>query len=118
TRKEAEQYIQDYFAKHQAVKRYMDEQVEGCRRLGYTRTIMGRKRYIHEISSSNYMTRQLGERLAMNSPIQGSAADIIKLAMINVYQELKRKKMASRLILQVHDELIIRTERSELEAVE
>ena len=118
TRKEAEQYIQDYFAKHQAVKHYMDEQVEGCRRLGYTRTIMGRKRYIHEISSSNYMTRQLGERLAMNSPIQGSAADIIKLAMINVYQELKRKKMVSRLILQVHDELIIRTERSELEAVE
>lgn len=78
---------------------------------------MGRKRYIHEIHSSNFMTRQLGERLAMNSPIQGSAADIIKLAMIKVYRELRDRRMASKLILQVHDELIIRTARSELNQV-
>lgn len=117
TRKEAETYIKDYFDKHRAVKDYMDAQVEGCRENGYTTTIMNRKRYIHEINSSNYMTRQLGERLAMNSPIQGSAADIIKLAMIKVYRELKDKGYASKLILQVHDELIIRTEKNELEAV-
>ena len=118
TRKEAEKYIKDYFDKHSAVKKYMDDQVESCKALGYTQTIMGRKRYIHEINSSNYMTRQLGERLAMNSPIQGSAADIIKIAMVKVYRELKEKSFASKLILQVHDELIIRAERSELEAVE
>ena len=118
TRKEAESYIRDYFDKHLAVKRYMDDQVENCRALGYTETIMGRKRYIHEINSSNYMTRQLGERLAMNSPIQGSAADIIKLAMIKVYRELKEKGYESKLILQVHDELIIRTKRSELAEIE
>ena len=117
TRKEAEKYIKDYFDKHQAVKDYMDGQVESCRNSGYTRTIMGRKRYIHEINASNFMTRQLGERLAMNSPIQGSAADIIKIAMVKVDRELKEKGFASRLILQVHDELIIRTERNELEAV-
>lgn len=117
TRKEAEQYIHDYFDKHQAVKAYMDDQVEQCRERGYTKTIMGRKRYIHEINASNFMTRQLGERLAMNSPIQGSAADIIKIAMVKVDRELKEKGYASRLILQVHDELIIRTNRRELEAV-
>lgn len=117
TRKEAESYIKDYFDKHLAVKAYMDRQVESCKENGYSETIMGRKRYIHEIHSSNFMTRQLGERLAMNSPIQGSAADIIKLAMIKVYRELRDRHMASKLILQVHDELIIRTVRSELDQV-
>lgn len=117
TRKEAETYIKDYFDKHTAVKDYMDGQIESCREKGFTETIMGRRRYIHEINASNFMTRQLGERLAMNSPIQGSAADIIKLAMIKVYRELKERHMASKLILQVHDELIIRTAKEELEAV-
>lgn len=118
TRKEAERYIKDYFDKHLAVKAYMDGQVESCREIGYTTTLMGRRRYIHEINAAAYMTRQLGERLAMNSPIQGSAADIIKIAMIRVYRELRDKGYQSRLILQVHDELIIRTVRDELEAVE
>ena len=118
TRKEAERYIKDYFDKHLAVKAYMDGQVESCREIGYTTTLMGRRRYIHEINAAAYVTRQLGERLAMNSPIQGSAADIIKLAMIRVYDELRDKGYQSRLILQVHDELIIRTARGELEAVE
>ena len=117
TRKEAESYIKDYFDKHSAVKEYMDGQVESCRENGYSETVMGRKRYIHEISSSNYMTRQLGERLAMNSPIQGSAADIIKLAMIKVHREIKERNLKSRLILQVHDELIIRTAADEISAV-
>ena len=118
TRKEAEKYIRDYFDKHQAVKEYMDEQVESCRANGYSETIMGRRRYIHEINASNFMTRQLGERLAMNSPIQGSAADIIKIAMIKVFRELRDRRLSSRLILQVNDELIIRTEKNELAEVE
>jgi len=117
TRKEAETYIKDYFEKHQAVKAYMDGEVTGCRENGFTTTLMGRKRFIHEINASNFMTRQLGERLAMNSPIQGTAADIIKLAMIKVYRKLKEGGYKSRLILQVHDELIIDTATDELEAV-
>ena len=117
SRKEAENYIRDYFDKHLAVKAYMDGQIESCKEKGYTETLMGRKRYIHEINSSTFMARQLGERLAMNSPIQGSAADIIKLAMIKVYGELKERNMASKLILQVHDELIIKTAKDEMEQV-
>lgn len=117
TRKEAEKYIADFFDKHKAVKEYMDEQVETARENGYTRTILGRRRYIHEINSSNFMMRKLGERLAMNSPIQGSAADIIKLAMIKVYRELKDGGYKSKLILQVHDELIIETAKDEEEKV-
>ena len=117
TRKEAENYIKEYFNKYIDVKAYMDSQVESCKKLGYSTTITGRKRVIHEINSSNYMVRQLGERLAMNSPIQGTAADIIKIAMIKVYNELKIKHPNSKLILQVHDELIIKVDKSELELV-
>ena len=118
TRKEAENYIKDYFEKHKAVKDYLDGQVEFCKENGFAKTITGRKRYIPEVKSSNYMTRQFGERLAMNSPIQGSAADIIKIAMIKVYNELKEKEYRSRMILQIHDELIIRTCKEEQEKVE
>ena len=96
----------------------MDEQVEFCKENGYVTTIMGRKRYIKEINASNYMVRQVGERLAMNTPIQGSAADIIKIAMIKVYNAIKEQKLKSRLILQVHDELIINTYDDEKETVE
>lgn len=117
SRKEAEKYINDYFEKHQAVKKYLDEQIAFSKEKGYSTTILGRKRYIHEINSSNYMTRNFGERLAMNSPIQGSAADIIKLAMIKVYQEIKSNFPKSKLILQVHDELIITTDKKEAEDV-
>ncbi len=117
TRKEAEAYIQAYFQKHAKVKEYMDQQIENCRQTGFSETILGRKRAIHEINASAYMVRQLGERLAMNSPIQGSAADIIKIAMIKVHRELKEKHPDSHLILQVHDELIIDSSKAELEAV-
>lgn len=117
TRKEAEEYISEYFKKHEKVKAYMDSQIARARATGYSETILGRKRAIHEISASAYMVRQLGERLAMNSPIQGSAADIIKLAMLKVYKELKEKYPESRLILQVHDELIIETPDSETETI-
>lgn len=117
TRKEAETYIGEYFKKYTKVKDFMDGLVASCKEKGYVTTIMNRKRMIHEINASNYMVRQLGERLAMNSPIQGSAADIIKLAMIKVYRELNREQTKSKLILQVHDELIIQTHVSELEKV-
>jgi len=118
TRKEADDYIKTYFAKHAAVKDFMDRQVAFCKENGYVTTMLGRKRFINEISASNFMTRQVGERLAMNSPIQGSAADIIKIAMIKVYNALKDAGLKSRLILQVHDELIIDTYKDEQEAVE
>ncbi|MDR3242609.1 MAG: DNA polymerase I [Clostridiales Family XIII bacterium] len=117
TRTEAESYISEYFNKHGAVKRFMDESVENCKKNGYVTTILGRRRVIPEITASNFAVRQLGERLAMNTPIQGSAADVIKLAMINVYKALAEQKLKSRLILQVHDELIIETRRDEIETV-
>ena len=117
SRKEAEKYIDEYFKKYTKVKDFMDNQVESCKKNGYVTTIMKRKRPVNEINASNYMVRQAGERLAMNSPIQGSAADIIKMAMIKVYQELRKKGIRSELILQVHDELIIQTHKEELELV-
>jgi DNA polymerase I len=113
-RKEAEAYIKAYFTKHQKVKEFMDSLVASAKELGYVTTILGRKRYIPEITASNYMVRQLGERLAMNSPIQGSAADIIKIAMLRVYDALREANLKSRLILQVHDELILEVHREEV----
>ncbi|MBE6020848.1 MAG: DNA polymerase I [Clostridiales bacterium] len=117
TRREAEKYIKDYFIKYSAVKAYLDKTIEHCREKGYVATIKGRRRDIVEIKASNFMQRQAGERLAMNSPIQGSAADIIKIAMIKVFNELREKGYKSKLILQVHDELIINTHKGEIEAV-
>ena len=104
---EAQDYIDSYFAKHPGVRRYMDECVAFCKAHGYVKTISGRRRRINEINARNYMTRQLGERLAMNSPVQGSAADIIKMAMIRTYRGLNEKAPDSKLVLQIHDELII-----------
>ena len=117
SRKEAEKYINDYFEKHPKVKEFMDNQIEHCKQTGYVETIEGRKRYIKEINGSAFMVRQTGERLAMNSPIQGSAADIIKIAMIKVYNALKKGNFRSRLILQIHDELIIETYSDEKEQI-
>lgn len=117
SRWDAEGYINDYFEKHKAVKKYMDGQLEFCRENGYTETILGRRRYIPEINAPNRMVRNLGERLAMNSPIQGSAADIIKLAMVSVHNKLKEENLKSKLILQVHDELIIDAIKDEAEQV-
>lgn len=118
TRKDAEEYINAYFGKHKAVKDFMDSQVEFCREHGYVTTVMGRKRYIKEINASAYMVRQVGERLAMNTPIQGSAADIIKLAMIRVHDALRKNGLKSKLILQIHDELIINAYDDERDVVE
>lgn len=117
TRKDAGEYINAYFAKHENVRAFMDDAVAFAKDRGYVETMFGRKRYIKEIHATQYMVRQIGERLAMNSPIQGSAADIIKIAMIRVYRALKEQGLQSKLILQIHDELIIHTLEEEKDAV-
>ena len=117
TRKQAEKYIKDYFERFKGVKAFMDRQVAECKATGSVRTLYGRKRDIPEINASQYMVRQLGERLAMNSPIQGTAADIIKIAMVKVYDALAKKYPNARLILQIHDELIIQAPKEDVEGV-
>ena len=117
SKKEAENYIDQYFATYPGVKEFLDRQVKEAKEQGYTTTIYGRRRPIPELSSSNFMQRSFGERVAMNSPIQGTAADIIKIAMIRVWEALREGEFKSRLILQVHDELVIETVREEEEAV-
>ena len=117
SKKEAQNYIDQYFATYPGVKEFLDRQVKEAKEQGYTTTIYGRRRPIPELSSSNFMQRSFGERVAMNSPIQGTAADIIKIAMIRVWKALREGEFKSRLILQVHDELVIETVREEEEAV-
>lgn len=117
SRKEAKEYIEKYFVTYPKIKSYLDESVEEAKKKGYVRTLMNRIRPIPELDSSNFMQRSFGERVAMNSPIQGTAADIIKLAMINVRKELKDRGLKSRLILQIHDELLIEAENSEIDIV-
>ncbi len=118
SRKEARKYIDDYLERYPCVREYMHSTVESGKRDGYVETMFKRRRYLPELKASNFNTRSFGERVAMNMPIQGSAADIIKIAMVKVYSELTGRKMLSRLILQVHDELIIETHISEKEQVE
>ncbi len=115
---QAREYINAYFNEYPEIKAYMDKNVSLAKEKGYSVTLLGRKRIIPELLSSNYMLRQFGERVAMNMPLQGSAADVIKLAMIGVYNRLKEENLKSKLILQVHDELIIDTLISEREQVE
>lgn len=117
SRKEAAEYIEQYFATYPKVKEYLDHLVEIGKRDGYVTTMYGRRRPIPELSSSNFMQRSFGERVAMNSPIQGTAADIIKIAMIKVWKALKEAGLESKLILQVHDELLIEAKASEMEQV-
>ncbi|MCD8150717.1 MAG: DNA polymerase I [Clostridiales bacterium] len=117
SRKEAEQYIKNYFATFPGIKEYLDRTVKDAKEKGYAETMFGRRRPVPELSSSNFMQRQFGERIAMNSPIQGTAADIIKIAMIRVYQRLKEEGLKSKLILQVHDELLVETAADEAEQV-
>ncbi|MCR5796659.1 MAG: DNA polymerase I [Eubacterium sp.] len=117
TKKQAEQYIEDYFASYPKLKEYLDGLVDAGKNKGYVTSLYGRRRPIPELSSSNYMQRQFGERIAKNSPIQGTAADIIKIAMINVDRKLREKGLESRLILQIHDELLIETKEEEIEIV-
>lgn len=117
SRKEAEQYIKDYFISYPGIKNYLDNSVKEAKEKGYSVTMFGRRRPIPELTSGNFMQRQFGERVAMNSPIQGSAADIMKIAMINVAKELKEKDLKSKIVLQVHDELLIEAYENEVEQV-
>ena len=117
TKKEAAEYMEIYFDRYPKIKGYLDGLIEEAKENGYVLTILNRRRFIPEIKSSNRIVKALGERLAMNAPIQGSAADIIKLAMVNVYNKLREKELKSKIILQVHDELILNVKKDELEEV-
>lgn len=113
SRAEADRYIKDYLHHYSGVDRYMNEVVEEAKKNGYVKTLFGRRRYLPELSSSNGMLRAFGERVARNMPIQGTAADIIKIAMIRVYTRLKEENLNARLILQIHDELIVEAPENE-----
>ncbi|MEG1972193.1 MAG: DNA polymerase I, partial [Oscillospiraceae bacterium] len=117
TVKEADKYIKNYLATYGGVKKYMDEIIIFARENGYVKTLFGRRRPIPEIAASNKITQAFGERVAMNTPIQGTAADIIKLAMIKVFDRLEKEKLKARLILQVHDELIVETPADEVQKI-
>ncbi|MBO5056040.1 MAG: DNA polymerase I [Lachnospiraceae bacterium] len=117
TKKEAAAYIDQYFETYPDVKKFLDSMVADAKTKGYAVTMFGRRRPVPELSSSNFMQRSFGERVAMNSPIQGTAADIIKIAMIRVWKRMKEENLSSKLILQVHDELLIETKAEEKEQV-
>lgn len=117
TRKEAARYIEHYFETYPGIKTFLDQCVADAKEKGYAVTLFGRRRPVPELKSSNFMQRSFGERVAMNAPIQGTAADIIKIAMIRVSDELKKRNMKSRMILQVHDELLIEAAEEEVDEV-
>lgn len=114
---EARRYIENYFARYKAVKQFVDQTIREARSRGFVTTILNRRRYIPELLSPNRMQRQLGERLAVNTVIQGSAADLIKKAMVDIYRELSRRRYETRMVLQVHDELLFEVPRRELKTV-
>lgn len=113
-RKPAAELIESYFAQYPGVKRYMDETIEFAREHGYVKTILGRRRWLRDINSRNATSRQAAERNAINTPVQGSAADLIKLAMVRIYRELRQRRLATKMVLQVHDELVFDVPRGEL----
>ena len=118
SRKEAAEYIEAYFRTYPGIKAFLDKLVSDAKKNGYAETMYGRRRPVPELKSSNFMQRSFGERVAMNSPIQGTAADIIKIAMIRVWEALARENLSSRLILQIHDELLVEAVPDEKERVE
>jgi DNA polymerase-1 len=117
-RKEAAEIIENYFAKYSRIKEYMDESIALAKEKGYVETIMGRRRYLRDINSSNHTVRGFAERNAINAPIQGSAADMIKIAMINIHKDFKEKNFKSKMLLQVHDELVFDVWKDELEIIQ
>ena len=117
TRAEAREYMDKYFATYHGVRDYMKEVVEKAKADGYVSTVLGRRRWLPELRSSNFNLRSFGERVALNMPIQGTAADLIKLAMIHVRDRLRAEGLAARLVLQVHDELIVECPDGEVEQV-
>ena len=117
SRKKAKEYIEQYLNKYNGIQEFMTNIVEGTKEKGYVETLYNRRRYVPELKSNNYMVRQFGGRVAMNTPIQGTAADIMKIAMINVYNKLKENNLKSKIIVQVHDEILVETIESEKEEV-
>ena len=118
SRKKAKEYIDQYLEKYSGIKNFMNDIVEIAKQKGYVETLYKRRRNVPELKSNNYMVRQFGARVAMNTPIQGTAADIMKIAMINVYKKLKQENLKSKILLQVHDELLVETKKEEKEKVE
>jgi len=116
-REEAAAFIKRYFETYVKVREWRDRAIESCRALGYAETMMGRRRYLPEVRSSNFQVRSAGERMAINMPVQGTASDIIKVAMNRIDAEITERGLESRMILQVHDELIFEGPRAELETV-
>ena len=116
-RKEAKDFMEQYLEHYFGIKKYMDDIINEAKSKGYIDTMFGRRRYIPELKSNNYMVRKFGERVAMNTPIQGTAADIMKIAMINVYKKLKEEDLKSKIVLQIHDELLIEAPIEEKEKV-
>ncbi|MCB0804861.1 MAG: DNA polymerase I, partial [Bacteroidales bacterium] len=116
-RGEAKEIIDQYFEKYPGVKRYMKETVDFARENGFVKTMMGRRRYLRDINSKNAVVRGFAERNAINAPIQGSSADMIKIAMISIYEAMQKEKLQSKMILQVHDELIFDTLKEEVETL-
>ena len=117
SRKIAKQYIEEYLQEYAGIKNFMDDMKEKAKETGYVETLFNRRRYIPELKSNNYMVRQFGERAAMNTPIQGTAADIMKIAMINVYKKLIEENLEAKIVLQVHDEMMIEAPLAEAEKV-
>ncbi len=117
SRKLGKKYIEEYLTEYEGIKKFMDNTTEKAKEIGYVETLFNRRRYIPELKSNNYMVRQFGSRAAMNTPIQGTAADIMKIAMINVHKELEQRKLQSKIVLQVHDEMMIESPIEEKEEV-
>ena len=117
SRKQAKKYIEEYLEEYAGINKYMENVTEEAKEKGYVETLFHRRRYIPELKSKNYMVRQFGMRAAMNTPIQGTAADIMKIAMINVYNRLRKENLESKIVLQVHDEMMIEAPMNEAEEV-
>ena len=117
SRKKAKQYIDEYLDEYAGIKNFMDNITEKAKENGFVETLFHRRRYVPELKSNNYMVRQFGSRVAMNTPIQGTAADIMKIAMINVFKEINKRNLKAKIVLQVHDEMMIETPIDEIEQV-
>ncbi|GAG21379.1 unnamed protein product [marine sediment metagenome] len=115
SREEASQFIALYFERYPKVKEYLETTKERARKLGYVQTVLGRRRFLPEINSYNRMIREAAERMAINAPVQGSSADIIKVAMINLHREMERRNLESKMLLQIHDELLFEVPEDEVE---
>jgi len=114
SREEAAQFIALYFEKYPKVKEYLENTKEQARKLGYVQTVLGRRRFVPEVRSANRMIREAAERMAINAPVQGSSADIIKIAMIDLYREMQKRRLRSKMLLQIHDELLFEVPESEV----